>query len=76
MTEKLYVAINDKKIELKGKDLQAFLEQQAKDEAEEAERASVIEAETAKKEADRESAMAKLSALGLNEEEVNAIIGG
>ena len=76
MSDKIYVAIDNKRIELKGADLEAFLEQQAKDRADYEAEQNLIEAETAKKQADRESAMAKLSALGLNEDEVNAIIGG
>jgi hypothetical protein len=75
MTDKIYVGIDGKRVELKGKDLEAFLEQRAKDQAEAQERERLLEAEqTAKAEA-KASAMAKLAALGLNEEEVNAIIG-
>ena len=72
MSDKIYVQVGDKKIEAKGADLEYILQTQS----ELQEQARLLEAETAKKQADRASAMAKLSALGLNEDEVNAIIGG
>ena len=72
MIEKIYVWIDSKRVEAKGEVLEQILKDRAEFEAEQ----KRIEAETAKKEADRASAMAKLSALGLNEDEVNAIIGG
>ena len=72
MIEKIYVGIDSKRVEAKGEVLEQILKDRAEFEAEQ----KRIEAETAKKEADRASAMAKLSALGLNEDEVNAIIGG
>lgn len=57
--------------ELKGVELEAFLEQREKD----AEERRLIEAEqTAKAEA-KQSALVKLKALGLTETEINAIIG-
>ena len=74
MSEKIYIAKDGKRVELKGRDLEAFLEQQAKDQAEALERASAIEAETAKKEADRASAIAKLSKLGLTDDEIASLI--
>jgi hypothetical protein len=75
MSEIIYIGVNDKKIELKGKELEAFLAQRAKDQLEFEESQRLIEAEqTAKAEA-KASAMAKLAALGLSEEEVQAIIG-
>jgi Holliday junction resolvasome RuvABC DNA-binding subunit len=70
MSDKIYVGINDKKIELKGKELEAFLEQKTKDQAEQ----SRIEAEQQAKEAARESAMAKLKALGLTDDEISALV--
>jgi hypothetical protein len=71
MSEKIYVSINGKKEEAKGETLEQIL----KDQAEAAEQARLIEAEqTAKAEA-KASAMAKLAALGLSDEEVQAIIG-
>ena len=70
MSEKIYIGIDDKRIEAKGE----VLEQILKDQAEAIERLRLIEAEqTAKAEA-KASAMAKLSALGLNEQEVTALI--
>ena len=70
MNDKVYIQINDKKIELKGKELEAFLEQQAKDQAE----ASRIEAEQLAKEEARKSAMDKLKKLGLTDEEIAALV--
>jgi DNA gyrase/topoisomerase IV subunit A len=70
-TNKIYVQFNDKKTEAKGE----LLEQILKDQSEYAEAQRLIEAEqTAKAEA-KASAMAKLAALGLSDEEVQAIIG-
>ena len=72
MSKTIYVSEDGKRRKATAEEIAQF----EKDQAEALERASVIEAETAKKEADRASAIAKLSALGLNEDEVNAIIGG
>jgi hypothetical protein len=74
MSEKIYVGINDKRVELKGAELETFLEQQAKDQAEAQEQARLIEAEQTKKDADRESAMAKLKKLGLTDDEIAALV--
>jgi hypothetical protein len=71
MSDKLYIGIDDKRIEAKGE----VLEQILKDQAEAAEQARLIEAETTAKAEAKASAMAKLAALGLSEEEVQAIIG-
>lgn len=70
MTDKIYIGIDDKRIEAKGE----VLEQILKDRAEAAAEASRIEAETAKKEADRASAIAKLSKLGLTDDEIASLI--
>jgi hypothetical protein len=71
MSEKIIIGIGEKRIELKGEALEAFL----LDRENQAEQTRLLETEqTAKAEA-KASAMAKLSALGLNEEEVKAIIG-
>lgn len=70
--EKIFIGIDDKRIEAKGE----LLEQILKDQAESAERASLFEAETKAKQAKLESAKAKLAALGLDEEEIAAIVGG
>jgi len=74
MTDKIYVGIDDKRIELKGKELEAFLEQAGKAQAEAAELQSRIEAEQAKKEANKESAMAKLKKLGLTDDEIESLL--
>jgi regulator of protease activity HflC (stomatin/prohibitin superfamily) len=71
MSEKIYIGIDDKRIEAKGEVLEQILKDQAEYEAQQ----RLIEAEqTAKAEA-KASAMAKLAALGLSDEEVQAIIG-
>ena len=72
MSDKIYIGIDDKRIEAKGE----VLEQILKDQAEYAKSQRLIEAEQQAKEEAKASAMAKLAALGLNEEEINAIIGG
>lgn len=64
--EKIVIQIGDEVIELKGKELEAFLEQREKDRAEEQTR---LEKENAQKEL-KISAYTKL---GLTEEEINAI---
>jgi hypothetical protein len=71
MSDKIYIGIDDKKVEAKGEQLEYILSWQT----ELQDQARLIEAEqTAKAEA-KASAMAKLAALGLNDDEVNAIIG-
>jgi hypothetical protein len=70
MSEKIYIGIDDKRIEAKGE----VLEQILKDQAEAAEQARLIEAEQTKKDADRASAMAKLSKLGLTDDEIASLI--
>jgi cell division septation protein DedD len=72
MSDKIYIGIDDKRIELKGKELEAFLEQQNKDQDEQ----RLLQAEAQAKQAKLDSAKAKLAALGLDEEEVAAIVGG
>jgi DNA-binding transcriptional regulator YhcF (GntR family) len=72
--DKIYINRDNEKIELKGKDLEGFLEQKAKDEIEYAERQRLIEAEQQAKEAARQSAIDKLKKLGLNEEEIAALV--
>jgi hypothetical protein len=71
MSEKIYIGIDGKRIELKGKELEAFL----LDRENQAEQTRLLEANTAAKAEAKASAMIKLAALGLNEEEVKAIIG-
>jgi len=70
MADKIIIGINGKPKELKGKELEIFLEQKEKDK--EAQR--LFEAEQQAKEAARESAMAKLKALGLTDDEINALV--
>ena len=70
MSDKIYIGIDNKRIEAKGE----VLEQILKDQAEAAEQARLIEAEQTKKDADRASAMAKLSKLGLTDDEIASLI--
>ena len=72
--DKFYISRDSQKIELKGDELQAFLEQKAKDEIEYAERLSLIEAETTAKAEAKESGMAKLRKLGLTDDEIAGLI--
>jgi hypothetical protein len=69
-SEKIMVGIDDQVIELTGADKEAFLaDREATLEAQ-----RLIEAEQTKKEADRASAMAKLSKLGLTDDEIASLI--
>ena len=70
MSDKIYIQIDDKKIEAKGE----VLEQILKDQAEALEAQRLIEAEQLKKEQDKESAMAKLKKLGLTDDEISSLI--
>ena len=74
MSDKIYIGVNDKKVELKGVELKAFLEQQAKDQAEALEAQKLFEAETTAKAQAKESAMAKLRKLGLTDDEIAGLI--
>lgn len=65
MTDKIYVSINDLKVEATGEILQQILADRA-----EAEEIRLI---TEAKATARESALAKLAALGLTEEEIAAL---
>ena len=67
MSEKIYIGIDNKRIELKGKELEAFLEQRAKDQAEAQARTEELEARAATR-------LSALQKLGLTEEEINAIL--
>jgi DNA polymerase III sliding clamp (beta) subunit (PCNA family) len=70
-TEKIYIQIDDNKIELTGVDKETFLEQRAKDQAEQA----LLEAEYKAKRDARESAITKLGEIaGLTKEELDAIL--
>ena len=68
-TEEIYVGIDNERIELTGDELTAFKAQRTKDRAE----AKAIQAEIDAKLATRQSALAKLAALGLTEEEVASL---
>ena len=68
-TEKIYVGIDGERVELTGADLTAFKAQRTKDTA----AAKVLQAEAEAKVAARESALAKLSSLGLSAEEIAAL---
>ena len=65
-TNKIFIGIDNQKIELTGEDKEAFLEQRAKDLAEQ----EVLQKAQEKQKAVKISAYAKL---GLTEEEINAI---
>ena len=70
-TEKIYIQIDDNKIELTGVDKETFLEQRAKDQAEQA----LLEAEYEAKRTARANAINKLAEIaGLTEEEINSIL--
>lgn len=70
-TEKIFIGIDNDKIELTGADKEAFLEQRTKDQAEQA----LLEAEYKAKQDARESAIKKLAEIaGLTKEEINAIL--
>jgi DNA-binding NarL/FixJ family response regulator len=66
---KIYVGIDNERVELTGADLIAFKAQQTKDAAE----AKAIKDEINARVAARESALAKLAALGLSAEEIAAL---
>ena len=69
-TEKIFIGIDDQVIELKGADKDAFIaDREATVEAQ-----RLLEAEQTKKDADRASAMAKLSKLGLTDDEIASLI--
>jgi len=72
MSDKLYVTIDGKKREMNAEEKTQF----EKDIADQAEEQRLIEAEAQAKQAKLDSAKAKLAALGLDEEEVAAIVGG
>jgi hypothetical protein len=71
LNETIKIQTNDEVIELKGKELEDFLAQRAKDQLElDKAQAKIDEAKAAK-----DSGLAKLSALGLTEDEIFAITG-
>jgi hypothetical protein len=70
MSEIIYVSDDGKRRKATAEEI-AQIE---KDQAESAERERLIEAEQTKKDADRESAMAKLKKLGLTDDEIAALV--
>jgi predicted regulator of Ras-like GTPase activity (Roadblock/LC7/MglB family) len=70
-TEKIFIGIDNDKIELTGADKEAFLEQRAKDQAE----LGLLEAEQLAKQQKRIDAITKLGeASGLTTDEINSIL--
>ena len=70
-SEQIFIGIDDQVIELTGADKEAFLEQRAKDQAEQ----KLLEAEYKAKQEARESAIKKLAEIaGLTKDELNAIL--
>ena len=70
-TNKVFIQIDDERIELSGADKEAFLAQQAKDKTER----ELLETEQRAKQEARASAITKLAEIaGLTEEELNAIL--
>jgi hypothetical protein len=70
MSETIYIQTNGKKRKATDEEIA----QMQKDQAEAAEAQRLIEAEQTKKDADRASAMAKLSKLGLTDDEIASLI--
>jgi len=71
VNEKIYIGINDKRVEAKGEQLDYILQAQA--DAQEAQR--LIKAAEKEKAEKKESATNKLKALGLTDSEVEALLG-
>jgi len=71
MSESIFIQNNDEIIELKGKDLQAFLDDRAEIKAQ----ADAVEAQRLERATKLASAITKLKALGLTETEAKIIIG-
>jgi hypothetical protein len=70
-TSKIFIGIDNNKIELTGADKEAFLEQRVKDEAE----ALLLETEYKAKQKSREDAIKKLAKVaGLTAEELESIL--
>ena len=71
LTNKVFIQIDDERIELIGADKEAFLEQRAKDQAEQA----LLEAEYKAKQEARESAIKMLAEIaGLTKDELASIL--
>jgi hypothetical protein len=72
MSEQTFIQNGSERIELQGAELEAFIADRElmQDEA------ALLQAEQDAKAAAKESALTKLQALGLTEEEIKALIGG
>jgi hypothetical protein len=70
MSDKIYIGIDDKRIEAKGEQLEYILQAQAESQ----EIQKLFEAETTAKAQAKESAMAKLRKLGLTDDEIAGLI--
>jgi hypothetical protein len=69
-TEKIFIGMNDERIELTGADKEAFIAQREADNV----AIQLVEAEQAAKQEARTSALTKLATIaGLNEEEMTAL---
>ena len=71
MSEEIWVQEDNVKRKLEGAELEAFLADRAQMQAEQEAR----EAEEAAKVAAKQSALSKLSALGLTDDEISALVG-
>ncbi len=71
MTEQIFVHRDNERVELTGQALEDFLADRAQVQAESAAR----QAEQDAKAAAKESALTKLQALGLSEDEIRALVG-
>jgi hypothetical protein len=73
MTEQIFVHINNERVELEGVEREAFIEERTRTQEDILNAKNALKAEQDIKAAIKESAIAKLSALGLTEEEINTI---
>lgn len=71
MAEKIFIHRDGQRIELKGAELEAFLQQKELDKIQE----NAVESARLEREAKLESALNKLKSLGLTESEAKIIIG-
>ncbi len=73
--EQIFIGIDNERIELTGENKEAFLAQRAKDQAEHDARVDAEELTKTQRQSKLDSAITKLKALGLTEEEAKIIIG-
>ena len=71
MSEQIFVQIDDQVVELQGAELEAFIANKAQIQVER----DALQAEQDAKAAAKESALTKLQALGLTEDEIKALVG-